>query len=863
MRGINGVNDGQQIFSYDSTFSDVNCDGVKGMFTYQPPMLPAGVKMTEELALTMPQSFIYRNLENGCRAFALNTYLGRDYMGSAGRFGNHLSHVIVTEPGERLTYPCEYYGSAMLRERMSFEEVNNPEKPALLPELRLEKGRRIDIDEVIGFLDEGGRTEIFKDMFCAMLAFESRRKRLVICDERENIIMWIAALEYALPLKNALGIDFSTYDYDPSLSASRICGVVPEGTRFDAESASQHFTFDLLSGKVPRLGKNEEFFDFLETGMTLSYESIIDFHNFLIKGYDYDKANEELYDAYSLYTLLLDELDVSAETKIGPALGFAAKYAKEAENRRIMERFLEKYEQLIHVGSGLYFSIFAYLTEKYADMSPEQKNKYKTIAIYGFLAKCLDSGTDAKTLTAFYEKLIAYTEKVGIDIPASIITEDMRKKVYGVIEFRIDDEKLNFLIGVVVSELKKEHTSVKDVRAGTAAAIIRRMTEAAYRKDAKYGYFVITRILDAFSDSCDYLTAAALCITDIFAALPDGQRETVPIWNYYGRTVASRQKDGFDAACRVLMAEGRCEQLYMLCALEMENADSPEKCRTAFERHVRNYFPKDKKYKELYFEKAMTAYYNELDRLGGRNALEYKSSLFYLIAENKLSPEIADDLIKDIMNLMELGEPDQNGVRLIKTLFDYNYNVREKKIEGKPLLFITGVLLDGFADTPGNVRERLSDLYEVKKGNVDLNRINSEKSLGKYLDWIMRSICSICRTRDDFEAALGLFDMRESIASEVFTQITKFCLKKSKETRDYTLFCEFLGSVFTLAEKESCEAVGKTLGKFGKQKLLDLDDAVKARYASERKALVKWDMIYDTADSSGSLFGFSGLFKKK
>ena len=129
MRGINSVNDGQQVFSYDAQFKDYNNDDVKSLFSYQPPALEPGVVMTEEIAATLPRAFIYRNFEDGRCAISLNTYLGRDYMGSAGRFGNHLSHVVVADKIDMVNYPCEFYGSSVLRERMEFEEVNNPNPP--------------------------------------------------------------------------------------------------------------------------------------------------------------------------------------------------------------------------------------------------------------------------------------------------------------------------------------------------------------------------------------------------------------------------------------------------------------------------------------------------------------------------------------------------------------------------------------------------------------------------------------------------------------------------------------------------------------------------------------------------------------
>ena len=73
MRGINGVNDGQQIFSYDAQFEDFNNDDIKSLFSYQPPALNPGVIMTEEIAATLPHSFIFRRLEDGKCALSLST----------------------------------------------------------------------------------------------------------------------------------------------------------------------------------------------------------------------------------------------------------------------------------------------------------------------------------------------------------------------------------------------------------------------------------------------------------------------------------------------------------------------------------------------------------------------------------------------------------------------------------------------------------------------------------------------------------------------------------------------------------------------------------------------------------------------
>ena len=343
-RGINGVNDGQQVFSYDIGFTNYNSDEIKALFGYQLPSLAPGVIMTEELALTMPKSYVYRKLDDGRCALALNTYLGRDYMGSSGRFGNHLSHVVVFDESDIQNYPCEFYQGPLLRSSMTYEEVNNPEKPDYLPTPILEKGYKVDVDSVIEFLGIGNRLEIYKNMLCAMLAFSSQRKRVVICDDEQNIIMWIGALEYALPIRNVLEINFSTYDFNPSLSTSQICGVLSEGTRFNSDSVNHHFVFDIKKDIIPNFDKDPDFFDFIDTAMSLSYESLQDFHNFLSSGYHYYSADEEIYDAYRLYSMLSDEVISNSKEILDSALNFARKYANDGQESRIYNAGTNHYD---------------------------------------------------------------------------------------------------------------------------------------------------------------------------------------------------------------------------------------------------------------------------------------------------------------------------------------------------------------------------------------------------------------------------------------------------------------------------------------------------------------------------------------
>ena len=82
--------------------------------------------------------------------------------------------------------------------------------------------------------------------------------------------------------------------------------------------------------------------------------------------------------------------------------------------------------------------------------------------------------------------------------------------------------------------------------------------------------------------------------------------------------------------------------------------------------------------------------------------------------------------------------------------------------------------------------------------------------------------------------------------------------------KDYGIFCEFLGLVFEKGNAQIREEIGKVLCKLSKQKLSDLDEAVKDVYHGDRTALRHWDEIKDVAESTSPILNnLSNLFKRK
>lgn len=341
-RGIDGVNDGQQVFSYDAGFPREILPRLTPSLTYKGPDLPEGVAMSEALVPGYPKSFTYERLSDGLHHLALKTYLGKDYMGPSGRFGNFLSHDVLVE--DLTANPMEFYGSSTFRTRMGFDEVNRTEAPDHLPVPHLKPGPEVSQDSVRVFLEQGNRWQSFTRMMACLLAGDARERRLLIRDDPENVVQWIAALFYCLPRSCGGDVSLSTYEYEPMNGERRVVGVIAEGTAYRLPESSRRldtaFVFDLIDGTEPTLDLSEDFADFIEAGLLIAPESLEAFHRFVEESFpSYETADDSLFGAYGVYQQTRGEL---RPRSIRVATAFLSRYGTDVQQRGFLSALCER-----------------------------------------------------------------------------------------------------------------------------------------------------------------------------------------------------------------------------------------------------------------------------------------------------------------------------------------------------------------------------------------------------------------------------------------------------------------------------------------------------------------------------------------
>lgn len=862
MRGINGVNDGQQIFSYDTDFNKVNCEDIKSLFSYQAPALEAGVIMTEEIATTLPRSFTYRKLENGKCALSLSTYLGRDYMGSAGRFGNHLSHVIVADESDLANYPCEYYGSILLRDKMEFEEVNNPNQPDYLPTPVLRVGDIVSVQKVVEFLGVEDRLEIYKNMLHAMLSFEEHRKRVVILDSEEHIIMWIAALEYALPLENIWNINFTTYEFDPSLSASQICGVVKNGTKFNLESKHFHFIFDLDNNECVTFEKDSDFYDFIDIVFSLSFDILKAFHSFLTDGYSYDKADLEMYDGYALYSLLSDGIDGITRKRLKAALSFANRYAKRLEKERIVKYFFSQQHELIEIDKETFLFIMNYIFAAQITLNIQEQSAIKDIMVDRILREFLKEEATEKEFDQFYKSIDTLCHQSRFNLLTEIMHDVNREKLFAVIQRGVCSWKIALIIKIVSNYVKDSKILLNElIPVEGLGKTYYEIISAVYAQNSESGFHVVKCILNEFSNDPTHLTEMALNVEGMLLDLSGGEKEVPVMWKYYGRMMSLSQKDKFVMGYKILQQYERYEQIFMLYELEIQNTLSCNESQKVFKEHFNSMVMRFKNYSDQYASKVIMSYYSRLSKHDEEQSRNAKIELFDLLVHNEIDIHFVDELISGLLRKVPFKSPSQQDSFLIQSAVRYVHNVQQKAVNGKLLLLWIGMVTEKIG-TCAQYKDnmiRLEMMLQSEKANlVKL----SEKSIENYFNWVLPKICDICKKNEDMNRFYDLFDMSTMVETKYFHECTKVYFRQSKEHKNYSVFVEYLEFLCAHSNDHIIKDTGEALCKMSKNKLDELDRMIERTW--DRCYIQCWEDIKAIAESTNPLLSnISNLFKRR
>lgn len=872
MRGIDGVNDGQQIFSYDESFTDCKTDEVKGLFTYQVPSLPAGTLMSEEIAKTMPASFMYRLLKSGNVAVTLNTYLGRDYMGSAGRFGNHLSHSIVSDFSDFNIYPCEMYASTALRSSMEFEEVNNPNPPAYLAVPELTKGYVIDTDSIIEFLGIGNNLDYYKRMVTALLRFSEEKRRVVICDSEENIVKWIAALHYTLPLDIAKTVNFTSYEYDPELSPAIICGVIPDGSRYNVSNyiaSNRHYVFDFINNQFSLVENDDVFMDFLDTAFSFSYESLTEFHNFVFSKTTYRECSKGYYAAYYLYNLLSEGIAEINEEEFKAISEFSSKYLTDDVHKELIDKLIYENDNISQLDDKYALFVHGFMLNSMSGLSVEQQRNIKQMIVDRLIVSISKDDISEDDFMPLYDSIDHMAREVNLSIPAELMVEHNRDSILSVLEQRVKTWKVFFVVRIICDYVKDTRLPVEELYSyRDIGKIYFGIVRLMYGSGRQNGYEVIERIISSFKDTAKYFVNITLNLEGFLKDLSLGESDIKHLWEYFYDTTLQMDASGIDSVNKILLESDRFDEMYQLFDRQLRRKGNLKDTRDYFADYWSRWFVRDPGYGRAYAATALQNYESIYERktndVPDKELFNYATEILHLAMGMQIKEDYVSVLCQAICEFIPLKDPDAENLKTINEMFKYQTETMSSPVEGRLLLFWIALQFGKVI----NRRDIITTAQSIKAVEPEGSgaRFNGmeDGKIKDYFEWAFDSVNNFSMAADDYSAIYELFSFDRKTQKLFMEYWCKMTYKKSKGDKDYTDFAEFLTFMFGIGSLDDQDMVGRYLCKLRKQKLEDLDIEMRNYFKRDRKATHAWENVKDIASSTNPLLNnLSGLFKRK
>ena len=366
----------------------------------------------------LPVKLLYGKTDSGHYMQACVAYIGKDYDKVRGRMGNFISHMYSFSK-DSLTgwYPIELYGSAAYRTSMKQEEVDGSMPVDYLPEVRtLKKGKAITVTRVQDFLNQG-RLEMFCHLMAAVLHRDQLHK-IIIYDTHEHILLWLGAVQFALPLQCAKEVTFSSYEPDPRMSEFYIRGAVAglsKGSCGEYAANGQFHVFDGIHGEYPKFDVSQDYFQLgIQMALSYSYDSLLGFFEYM-KRYRYEKVDMDLLSGFKLHQMTQGGMERLGDKEFRDAVAFEMNYGSLASYGKMLVDLIERLEGSENLDQKLLDHICSLLSGYFKKELARNELEF-ALGLLVRLEQCMVDGRYDKTATnkmwlPFYEVMAQFQEK--------------------------------------------------------------------------------------------------------------------------------------------------------------------------------------------------------------------------------------------------------------------------------------------------------------------------------------------------------------------------------------------------------------------------------------------------------------------
>lgn len=269
--------------------------------------------------------------------------------------------------------------------------------------------------------------------------------RLIISDTNDNLIYWIAVIQYSFTVKLANSITYATFS--PVLDDGRFAvNCLPEaalGNDYLEKAGESISYFDFINSRFINTEYEMKFSRLMDLGYSAAEETLKGFHNFVNK-IGYADLDEDMDSCYTLYSYISVGIGNFSHEDIAQAVAFAQKH-----------KSVEGYEFLFNSIVGILGKIaeesdidFSEMTADFLlEIAKETKNPIIYDNAFSYIYIAMDNmilksdGSNGDKIIEFYE---SYEKKI-----------QERKEYF--VRYPINPRRIKYIIQRLSSGAKPEH----------------------------------------------------------------------------------------------------------------------------------------------------------------------------------------------------------------------------------------------------------------------------------------------------------------------------------------------------------------------------------------------------------------------
>ena len=860
--GLYGGGAGFGVLSSDRDFPRQNEFG-DSLFDYKAPELDVvNPEYSERILALMPASYTY-NCKGGACAMTRSACLGKSTL-TGGE--NHISHTVLFSPEDIRTYPCDFIDSPSFLSAPSPEAVNAENGVGYIGAPVLTQGGTITVNKVMKFLSNPGYFHVFRSMLWALIHREETKRRIIICDEQENTVLWIAALNYALPLSYAKKISFSTYAYDPAAAGVDICGVVAQCTAYDRQSCEENgfFVFDLTTGDCfdPTIDEADEpFYSFIEETMLHNYDLLKVFHTYVELFCDTDRLTPAISPAYLMsrasncYTNSSDSFRAVTETEFDRIAEYSGRHARYGGKLLLFESMLCVSEAILGFGTQYITKILAYMSAIYKDASLVLQNGFRALAVDSVPVAMIARDTTSGSFNDYFEGVRKLTAFAGINITDELMTEKSRKALLWVAGYQHVEWKADFIVSLV-SEYVHSHASSYECLSpaekigGFLSSVMKERYACGADKAAS------EHALSLFSDDVKRFCTVEENLEAVTDGIPDGLPVQVNLTTAFSELAAARMKDRRKELFNFLAAAEKYDLMWSTLRQMIETYDVKETSQLLTEHHT-EYFAASPDYAQRYLPAALSEYYENYKRKKPENIKEAEELIFSILLSDRLITDVSDPVLDGVISRIKFNKPNKESEKVINDVCEYECRIRGKELSGKLLCLAFGVAACGINNRKDyhSAKPYLSSLTE--KEQIDLTGFTDGES-STYLSWLLPLFAENAEA-EEIPYVYSLFTLSRGQSKQFAECFCDEWLNQSKHASDYTDFCVFLQFVYTTLSDEELQVVADKVNRLNSRKLEQLKVDAESVFSKDFSLKEKFEQMLLMQPKKK---GFFGLFKK-